>query len=123
MASWGVTRFALFGSSEERTREFPREVLEKLQPDEPIHLSGAGAWLLKTRAPDRIIALDDRCTHLGCPQKWNADGKAFECPCHGSVFDMEGNVTRGPATRPLLRLHVRLESDGKLSLWERSPGP
>ena len=44
-------------------------------------------------------ALGARCTHLGCRVR---PGKhALICPCHGSVFDLEGKVIRGPAQEPL----------------------
>jgi len=123
VCSWGAARFALFGSREETVREFPREMLETLQPEEPVHLSSAGAWLVKTRADDRVVALDDRCPHLGCRQKWIAERKLFECPCHGSVFDLEGNVTRGPAARALPRLQLHMEGDTKIRLLESRPNP
>lgn len=44
------------------------------------------------------------CTHGACdvaPQ-----GQQFECPCHGSIFALDGSVVRGPATRPLRRFEA-----------------
>jgi nitrite reductase/ring-hydroxylating ferredoxin subunit len=46
-------------------------------------------------------ALSARCTHLGCLVSFNAAETAWECPCHGSRFDIEGRVLHGPAVRPL----------------------
>lgn len=40
------------------------------------------------------------CTHNGCTIALQAS-KMYSCSCHGSEFDFEGNVTHGPATRPL----------------------
>lgn len=43
-----------------------------------------------------------KCTHLGCTL--NATGNGFSCPCHGSQYDADGNVLKGPADRPMTRL-------------------
>ncbi len=54
-----------------------------------------------------VYALSAVCTHLGCITRHLADEKAIACPCHGSRFDLEGNVTHGPAPRPLPWVEVR----------------
>lgn len=37
------------------------------------------------------------CTHLGCVVPWNAAENKFICPCHGSQYNNQGRVVRGPA--------------------------
>lgn len=52
------------------------------------------------------------CTHLACIV--NIEGAQLLCPCHGSVFDRQGRVLRGPAERPLARFPATLSADGEL---------
>jgi len=54
------------------------------------------------------------CTHLGCTVESKSEG--FSCPCHGSRFDPQGKVSRGPAKKPLNSLRTEASSDGKLHL-------
>lgn len=46
-----------------------------------------------------VYAISLICTHLGCIVKSGSDG--FECPCHGSRFTLDGEVTKGPAPAAL----------------------
>ena len=62
-----------------------------------------------------ISALSLVCTHLGCTVKEGRQG--FECPCHGSRFDADGNVLNGPAKKPLKSLQVQVTDDGNLKLF------
>ncbi|MCA1961279.1 MAG: ubiquinol-cytochrome c reductase iron-sulfur subunit [Desulfomonile sp.] len=114
---WGAIRFALFGGASARPREFPMSVLESLQAGIPMHVPEAGAWLIKG-GPADITALDDRCTHLGCRYRWEAEQQLFACPCHGSEFASDGSVLKGPATRPLIALTLNREEQGKIRLLE-----
>jgi Rieske Fe-S protein len=41
-----------------------------------------------------------KCTHKGCAVNKVADG-TIDCPCHGSKFNLDGTVAKGPAKRPL----------------------
>ena len=42
------------------------------------------------------------CTHLGCVVPWNAAENKFICPCHGSQYNDQGRVVRGPAPLVIL---------------------
>src|SRR2546421_624470 len=47
------------------------------------------------------------CPHLGCSYGLDTGGKRFLCPCHGSTFNLEGQVLHGPAVNPLSHLTWR----------------
>jgi cytochrome b6-f complex iron-sulfur subunit len=61
-----------------------------------------------------IYALFGKCTHLGCTPNWFEAEKRFKCPCHGSNFDVQGNVIAGPAPKPLFRAQISLSDDGQI---------
>ena len=48
-----------------------------------------------------LHVLSARCTHLGCFVTWNTAERSWDCPCHGSRFDVDGQVIQGPAVRDL----------------------
>jgi cytochrome b6-f complex iron-sulfur subunit len=64
------------------------------------------------RDDDGIYAISLVCTHLGCIVTPTSSG--FSCPCHGSKFDLEGNVLAEPAPRGLSWLAVEMTPGGKL---------
>lgn len=61
-----------------------------------------------------IYALSAVCTHLGCITRYVSDENIIACPCHGSRFDLEGNVIHGPAPRPLPWFDVETDTSGRL---------
>ncbi|TXS48827.1 FAD-dependent oxidoreductase [Streptomyces sp. t39] len=63
------------------------------------------------RAPDGTVsAVSARCTHLGCLVAFNEAEVAWECPCHGSRFGVDGTVLQGPAVRPLEKRDPSLDA-------------
>lgn len=69
-------------------------------------------WVVK-KSPDDIKVFSPICTHLGCRYNWDEDKKLFVCPCHNSVYGIDGKVVSGPAPRGLDELPVEIK-DGNL---------
>jgi cytochrome b6-f complex iron-sulfur subunit len=65
------------------------------------------------RRSGQLVAISSVCTHKGCKVNKQPD-QSFRCPCHGSTFDQDGQVTHGPATQDLAILPVTLDSKGHL---------
>jgi cytochrome b6-f complex iron-sulfur subunit len=53
-----------------------------------------------------IVALYQKCVHLGCKVPWCQTSQWFECPCHGSKYNRVGEKRGGPAPRGLDRFVV-----------------
>ncbi len=62
----------------------------------------------------KFVAFSASCTHACCTVAF--DGTGFACPCHGSTFDLSGNVTGGPAPQNLPALAVCSDGCGNVSI-------
>jgi cytochrome b6-f complex iron-sulfur subunit len=56
-----------------------------------------------------IVALYQKCPHLGCRVPWCGSAQWFECPCHGSKYNRVGEKRDGPAPRGMDRFLVVVE--------------
>ncbi len=66
------------------------------------------------REGEKMCAISTVCTHLGCIVSTSETG--FACPCHGSRYDQDGNVTGGPAPKALPWYKVSLAPNGELEV-------
>jgi Rieske Fe-S protein len=57
-----------------------------------------------------FLAVSRKCTHLGCTIPWLEKERQFACPCHGSAFDIRGEVISPPASRALDIYHLFIEN-------------
>lgn len=73
--------------------------VEEFPPGSVSHV-GSGRFFI-SHVDDGLLALWQTCTHLGCTVPWAEEEDMFHCPCHSSLFDKKGEVTGGPAPRPL----------------------
>jgi len=58
-----------------------------------------------------LHAVSTTCTHLGCQVTFNTAERTWDCPCHGSRFDVDGHVLEGPAVKDL-PLKQRVDEGG-----------
>ncbi len=71
-------------------------------------------WAVR-ESEQQVKVFSPVCPHLGCGVRWNQRDSQFQCPCHGSVYDRNGQVVAGPAPRPLDELPSKIE-DGNLKV-------
>ena len=81
-------------------------------------LAKTAAWLRRDSETE-FTAYAVNCSHLGCPVRWIQSADLFLCPCHGGVYDKNGDVAGGPPPRPLTRYQVRT-TNGEVQLLTRS---
>jgi cytochrome b6-f complex iron-sulfur subunit len=123
---WGVALVGLFGETGAGLFQFfkPRVesgafggeivagTLEEFGLNTVSHVQ-KGRFYISRLEDGGVLALSQRCTHLGCTVPWRETEGEFHCPCHSSLFDRKGLVLGGPAPRPLTLFPVSLK-DGKL---------
>jgi len=93
----------------------PYLVLLALMTNSTMRLARQGTLTIRNNIPEgvsfysgiicirkgtQLTFLSDRCTHLGCRIN-HADNDRLICPCHGSAFDLNGSVVKGPAIEGL----------------------
>jgi Rieske Fe-S protein len=83
----------------------------------------AGEAVILGRDAGGLYAMSAACTHAGCPVSVVSIGGTEElsCPCHGSLFDANGEVTRGPARAPLQHYLVDVAYDGTITVQGGMP--
>ena len=74
-------------------------------------------WVRRQDESDQgITVFSSICPHLGCPINWHPDQSQFVCPCHGGIFDAEGQHTGGPPPRAMDPLEFEVRAG---RLWVR----
>lgn len=76
-----------------------------------------GQPIFLARQGNEIYALNNKCTHKACAVNPLRRKKGtMQCPCHNAEYDIQGNVTKGPAEKPLNRHALRLNADGVIEV-------
>jgi Rieske Fe-S protein len=94
------------------------ELGESLKPDFMDQKSEGFTEEERQQLIENTNVLSNSCAHLGCPVRWlvNAEGHGeFLCPCHGGIYDINGNWVGGPPPRGMYSYpEVKIEEDGML---------
>jgi Rieske Fe-S protein len=118
----GKERWEKIGTVDDFTEETYRQVVFTETPG----IGDAGKTLAYVRKsskelgeePNQIVAVSNRCAHLGCPVRFVEAAGNFICPCHGGVYGFTGEVIGGPPVRPLDRFQTRVV-DGNVEIGPR----
>lgn len=82
----------------------------------PANSTTSRSWVANT--DEGVVALYNVCVHLGCLYGWQPVTARFECPCHGSKYEKNGDYIEGPAPRSLDRFVIRFVDEGGTVLAE-----
>jgi cytochrome b6-f complex iron-sulfur subunit len=73
--------------------------------------SPVGPVLVIGTSKTNVVAVNPTCTHKGCTVEWKGDGKKLQCPCHGSEFESDGKVLKGPAKKSLQTYAAKIDGN------------
>lgn len=90
---------------------FPSKELEDLPKGKGgiVEYEGKKVGAYKSEKGE-VFLVSTRCPHLGCELKWNPDELSWDCPCHGSRFDINGKWISSPAVNNLPRHRIILKN-------------
>jgi nitrite reductase/ring-hydroxylating ferredoxin subunit len=90
---------------------FPVGPLTDLVPNQVVQVQAGAVPAFLIREGDSVRAISRVCTHMGCLLNFDTKDRAFECPCHGAWFDLQGQIdpSYGQALPRLPAVGVRVD--------------
>ena len=70
----------------------------------------------------KLNVVSNHCTHLGCPVRWIKEKGEILCPCHGGIYDINGDWKGGPPPRGLYRYTFEIREDGGIYIKHQFDG-
>ena len=67
----------------------------------------------------KLNVMSNSCAHMGCPTRWSEEEKEIVCPCHGGIYDINGEHTGGPPPHGLWRYLFHITEDGDVLVKHR----
>jgi len=96
-------------------------------PDSAKYVSEGHLYVTNAKgnnAQGQLFALSQKCPHLGCKVPFCESSGRFECPCHGSKFDLAGEWIQGPAPRGMDQYGLAVVNDTLVADTNKViPGP
>ncbi|HEY0005392.1 MAG TPA: FAD-dependent oxidoreductase [Pyrinomonadaceae bacterium] len=101
-------------------KEFMADRIKTPELDETVALATGAGEVVEWKGERVALYKDDDghlfacsavCTHMGCLVHWNGAERSWDCPCHGSRFNYDGQVIQGPANKDLKPKQLRTEDD------------
>jgi nitrite reductase/ring-hydroxylating ferredoxin subunit len=112
LMSWGIFRFLSYQQPAENPVRLTLDEPEAYSLGSATPVPQLKAWVLRDEGG--LYALSAICTHLGCTVGETETG--FECPCHGSRFNLKGTILQGPAAKSLDYLDLSLSEGNRVVL-------
>ncbi len=67
-------------------------------------------------AAQGLMAIYQKCAHLGCRVPFCEQSQWFECPCHQSKYNLAGEKMLGPAPAGLWRFPIEIDDKGVVTV-------
>jgi cytochrome b6-f complex iron-sulfur subunit len=82
-----------------------------LSEDQALFFQRQGVQIVLVYTDRKPKVFDAACTHLGCLVMWDQNEHLFHCPCHGAVFDDNGQALKGPVNKPLKSINFEIKNN------------
>jgi Rieske Fe-S protein len=95
------------------------------QPPEVLGGIGEGDEVSRDQIEEltqHLNVMNSTCAHLGCPVRWVAEVEELLCPCHGGLYDINGEHIGGPPPRDLYRYTFEIREDGFIYITHEFDG-
>ena len=107
----GVAKHLVSGYLSRKLKSF-----DELAPGEAAIMDIGGETIAAYRDEGKSLhSVSAACTHMGCILGWNEADRTWDCPCHGSRFNLDGEVLHGPAVKSLERKQAHEAKDMPIS--------
>jgi Rieske Fe-S protein len=100
--------------------ELPKSMSQKDTLEIPLSdlVEGTATWgehlgrqIAVIKVDGQVRAFNGACPHLGCVVHWESTTRTFKCPCHGAVFNDNGDAIAGPVNAPLQKVPFQIVND------------